>query len=92
MQETYAGRIEIIGVSGRDEPEAMAAFVDTHDVGAFPHIVDLDLKIWMCYDVASQPGFVFIDDDVSTSSSTKAPPSERLCLVTRPQRRRCRRL
>ena len=31
-----------------------------------------------------------IDDDVETSSSTKAPPSERLCLVTRPQRRRCR--
>ena len=68
MQETYAGRIEIIGVSGRDEPEAMAAFVDTHDVGAFPHIVDLDLEIWMRYGVASQPGFVFIDDDGSTET------------------------
>lgn len=65
MQKQFEGQVTIIGVAGRDEPSAMAAFVDDLAVGAFPHIADEDLQIWMQYDIRSQPSFVFIDGDGS---------------------------
>ena len=68
MQETYAGQVEILGVSGRDEIEAMQAFVADLGVDAFPHIADLELAIWDRYDVRSQPAFVFINDDGSVET------------------------
>ena len=68
MQQAFEGRVEIIGVAGRDEITAMESFVSDLGVDGFPHIVDLELEIWTRYDVASQPSFVFIDDDGSVET------------------------
>ena len=62
MQEQYEGQVTIIGVAGRDELSTMTAFVEDLGVGAFPHVADDDLKIWLQYEIRSQPAFVFIDD------------------------------
>jgi len=68
VQQAFEGRVEIIGVAGRDEITAMESFVSDLGVDGFPHIVDLELEIWTRYDVASQPSFVFIDDDGSVET------------------------
>ena len=65
MQKQFEGQVTIIGVAGRDEPSAMAAFVEDLAVGNFSHVADEDLQIWMQYDIRSQPSYVFIDNDGS---------------------------
>lgn len=50
-------------MSGRDEIEAMADFVDELGVGAFPHLADLDGSIWSGYGVTGQPAWILVDDD-----------------------------
>lgn len=65
-------------MAGRDELAAIEQFVDLYGVDAFPHIADLDLEIWMRYDVASQPAFVFIDDDGSVETVIGAMGHSRL--------------
>lgn len=67
-QQQYAGDVEVIGVAGRDQIEAVEAFIAQTGVGGFPHIADLDGEIWMEYGVGSQPAFVFIDDDGSVET------------------------
>jgi len=65
VQKQFEGQVTIIGVAGRDEPSAMAAFVEDLAVGNFSHVADEDLQIWMQYDIRSQPSYVFIDNDGS---------------------------
>ena len=52
MQQAFEGRVEIIGVAGRDEITAMESFVSDLGVDGFPHIVDLELEIWTRYDLS----------------------------------------
>jgi hypothetical protein len=54
--------VQFIGVSWKDEVEAMQAFVDQHRVDAFPHVED-DGSIFAAYGMVSQPGWAFINDD-----------------------------
>ncbi len=63
MQQTYGDQVDFIGVAGRDNAAAMAAFVSDYGVGAFPHIADADLQLWREFGITSQPAFVFINDD-----------------------------
>lgn len=65
MQQQYEGQVAIIGISGRDGVSAMEAFIDDFGVGAFPHVADEALDIWVEYEIPSQPSFVFINDDGS---------------------------
>ena len=58
----------VIGVSSRDEVEAMAAFIEERDVGHFPHIRDDSGAIWSAFGVTSQPAFAFINDDGATET------------------------
>lgn len=53
--------VTIIGVSGRDEADAMRAFVAETGTDGFQHLADLDGSIWQRFSVASQPAFAFID-------------------------------
>ena len=67
MQQRFAGQVEFVGVGGATSSAAdIADFVSTYGVGAFPHVQDLENRIWRRYEVATQPVFVFIDDDGST--------------------------
>lgn len=78
MQEAYGNRLTVVGVAGRDEIEAMQAFVDDLGVDGFPHLTDLDLEIWTRYGIGTQPAFVFIGDDGSVETVLGALGEDRL--------------
>lgn len=50
----------------------MQEFVETFDVGGFPHAVDDDGTVWASYEIRTQPAFVFIDDDGTTETHVGA--------------------
>lgn len=55
--------MQFIGVAGRDELDAIRAFIDDLDVDGFPHVVDESGEIWVTYEVTTQPSFAFLNDD-----------------------------
>ena len=63
MHEKYEEDVTIVGIAGRDELDAIVAFVDDLGVGDFPHAVDSTGEIWRAYGVSNQPSFYFINDD-----------------------------
>ncbi len=65
MQELFAGQVNVVGVSGRDDLSPMRRFVTNNGVGAFPHLADLDGEVWEAFGVGSQPAFAFVNDDGS---------------------------
>jgi hypothetical protein len=54
--------VQFVGVSWKDDVSAMQAFVDNYGLDDFPHVED-DGSIFAAYDLVSQPGWAFIDDD-----------------------------
>ncbi len=56
------GKVEVIGVAGRDEVPAMEGFVSDTGTGGLTHVVDDDGSIWTSYEVFAQPAYAFIDD------------------------------
>lgn len=46
----------------------MRAFIDRHDLDAFPHLVDDDGSLWARFGVVSQPSWLFVNDDGTTWS------------------------
>ncbi len=60
----YEGDVTFVSIAGRDDVDAMAAFVDRHDLdGVMPHVADPEGEIWARFDVGGQPTFVFVSDD-----------------------------
>lgn len=67
MQRQYGDDVAFLGIGGAStSAQDIAEFVSTYDVGAFPHVQDLDNEVWRRFDVATQPVFIFVDDDGST--------------------------
>nr|MBA3289283.1 redoxin domain-containing protein [Acidimicrobiia bacterium] len=62
VAERYADRIQVIGVPGRGELDAMREFVDDTGTGAITHLADIDGSIWSAFGVYGQPAYAFIDD------------------------------
>lgn len=54
-------------MSWKDDVEDMQAFVDRHGVTDFPHAED-DGTVFAAYDMVSQPGWAFINDDGATTT------------------------
>ncbi len=49
----------------------MAAFVERHGVGSFPHVVDPEgasESVWARFGIVTQPAWVFVNDDGSTET------------------------
>ena len=57
------GRVQVVGVAGRDDVDAMEGFLADTGTGGLPHVVDGDGAIWQAYGVSTQPSFAFVDDD-----------------------------
>jgi len=55
--------VTIIGVAGRDDADAMAAFVEDHGVSDIVHISDEELIIWRELGITSQPAWAYVNDD-----------------------------
>jgi hypothetical protein len=62
IAERYADRVQIIGVPGRGELDAMQEFVDDTGTGSITHVADLDGDVWSAFGVYGQPAYAFIDD------------------------------
>lgn len=61
VQQTYAGRIGIVGVAGLDKKDNMQPFVDRTKTGALTHLADPDGEIWRRFEVTQQSTYVLLD-------------------------------
>lgn len=61
MARQYEGKVQLIGVPGRDSVAAMKKFVDKYDLGFAPHVADPDGKLWAQMKVRYQPTWIFVD-------------------------------
>lgn len=60
MARQFEGKVQLIGVPGRDTVAAMRKFVERHDLGFAPHAVDPDGKLWAALGVRYQPTWIFV--------------------------------
>ncbi len=61
MARQYEGKVQVIGVPGRDTVEAMHRFVERHGLGFLPHAADPDGKLWADLGVRYQPTWIFVN-------------------------------
>lgn len=61
MARQYDGKVQLIGVPGRDSVAAMRKFVDKYDLGFAPHATDPEGKLWAQLGVRYQPTWIFIE-------------------------------
>lgn len=55
--------VNLLGVGGLGEPDAMREFVDDGEVGAVTHLADEDGKVWKRFDITSQASWVLLDEN-----------------------------
>jgi peroxiredoxin len=60
LADEYGGAVAFVGIAGQDEPGALEAFVERHDVG-YPVGIDASLDIWRRYAVREPPAIVLVD-------------------------------
>jgi thiol-disulfide isomerase/thioredoxin len=63
LAHEYGDVVRFIGVAGLDDMTEMEAFVETHDVGHFPHAATEDGELWVRFGVSSQPAWIVLDAD-----------------------------
>ncbi|MGJ7449524.1 redoxin domain-containing protein [Aquipuribacter sp. MA13-13] len=63
VADTYAGRVNVVGVGGLDQAEAMRTFVDDRGVDNFVHLSDETGVVWQRFGITSQSTYVVLDAD-----------------------------
>ena len=78
MARQYEGKVQLIGVAGRDSVSAMRGFVERHGLGFVPHAADPDGALWAHLGVRAQPTWVFINggDGESTTEFGELAPDD----------------
>ena len=61
--DRFGDRVTFVGVPGHDSDDAHDVFVEEHDLGEIPHVVDEDGSLWARFGITYQPAWVFVDDD-----------------------------
>ena len=61
MARQYEGKVQLIGVPGRDSVSAMRSFVERHGLGFVPHAADPDGGLWADLGVRTQPTWIFLN-------------------------------
>ena len=59
LAERYGDSVAFLGIAGEDEPEALAAYLDEHEV-PYAVALDDDLAVWRSYAVREPPQVVVI--------------------------------
>lgn len=59
--DKFGDDVTFVGVASRGPVSDMEAFVEQTGVGGFPHIADVDGRIWAQFGVSAQPAFVIVD-------------------------------
>jgi peroxiredoxin len=60
LADEYGDAVAFAGIAGQDEPAALRAFVDRHDV-RYPVGIDETLDVWRRYAVREPPAVVLVD-------------------------------
>jgi thiol-disulfide isomerase/thioredoxin len=63
LSRTYAGKVNIVGVSGLDNLDAMRGFVSDTGVDGIPHLADENGEVWKRFGITTQSTWVFLDAD-----------------------------
>ncbi len=69
MARQYEGKVQLIGMAGRDSLGAKRMFVERHGLGFVPHTNDTDGGLWADLGVRGQPTWMFVngaDGEVTT--------------------------
>ena len=69
VQEQFGEDVQIIGVPGLSNIEAMQNFVSTNAVDSIPHLKDQG-ELWERFGVTEQRTYIFINNDGSSRVAT----------------------
>lgn len=69
MAQQVGDEVTIVGVSGRDTPDAMAEFVARHDLDLIPHAADTEGVVWDRNGIGGQPSWVFVDGETGETTT-----------------------
>jgi thiol-disulfide isomerase/thioredoxin len=75
---SFAGDVEVIGVAGRGEVDAMRGFVADTGTDAITHLADQDGELWTRFGVVAQPAYAFVAADGTVEVVTGALGAEAL--------------
>ena len=72
LAEVIVDRMDVVfvGMTGQADLPEMTDFVDRHDLGGIPHVVDPDGSVWLRFGTITRSAFIFLDDD-GTASRTE---------------------
>ena len=73
--KTYEGRVTILGVASRDDPDAAQAFLDDLDI-AYPNVFDVDGSIRVGLGVSAYPTTYIFSADGTLQSTVSGGISE----------------
>ena len=86
MARQYEGKVQLVGVAGRDSVAAMKGFVERHGLDFVPHAADTSGDLWADLGVRHQPTWIFVngtDGRATTDSAswraTSSGPASRPC-------------
>ncbi len=63
VADTYAGKVNVVGVVGLDQADAMRTFVEDRGVDNFVHLSDEAGVVWQRFGITSQSTYVVLDAD-----------------------------
>jgi thiol-disulfide isomerase/thioredoxin len=61
VADTYAGKVNVVGVGGLDQADAMRTFVEDRGVDNFVHLSDEAGVVWQRFGITSQSTYVVLD-------------------------------
>ncbi len=65
-QARFGQDVTFVGVAALGPVSDMRSFITETDVGGFPHLADVDGKLWKRFGVTRQPAYAFIDQSGAT--------------------------
>ncbi|WP_434587207.1 redoxin domain-containing protein [Streptomyces sp. A5-4] len=62
----FKGKVNVVGVAGLDQPEAMKKFVSSTKIDGFPNLSDEPGTIWKKFEITEQSTYIVLDKDGKT--------------------------
>jgi thioredoxin-related protein len=74
-------QIRFLGIAWRDSEEAMQDFIDEFGLDSFPHVNDVDERLFARFGVPFQPAWVFIDSQGNAARVLGSVPEQDLVAI-----------
>jgi thiol-disulfide isomerase/thioredoxin len=76
LAEEHGDVVNVVGVAGLDEPEAMKDFIEMTDTGSLTHLNDEAGEVWRHFGITAQSTFAVVDKDGVVVDSGHLEPDE----------------